>query len=157
MNIKTIFLTTLIFVGCITCENNHVSSEQEPSIVGIWKIKSVEHLKPRDLSPEAFKPINDSTLSLTQTFGVMTIKKSKGKLMEFTENNKVISNIMDSVQLAQFDFRYSYNNLDSLTTFSIVHPKDSSKIYMPTKTYFEDSYMVWIVDDFSLIRLEKVQ
>jgi len=157
MKIKTIFLTILISAVCISCENNPGSNEQELSIVGVWEVKSVEHLIPRDLSPEAFEPINDSTLSLKQTFGVLAIKKSKGKFVEFTRDNRVISNIMDSIRLTQFDFRYTYNNMDSLTTFSIMHPRDSSKIYMPTKTYFEDSYMVWIVDDFSLIKLEKVQ
>ena len=157
MKRRIIIFTSLLFFGCNTSKNNKNQTEQDSAIIGLWEIHSVKEVNQRDLSPKVFEPMNDSTFNLVQFFGAVTIKKSTGKLMKFTKDNRVVSNIFDSIRLKELDFRYSYNSMDSIIKFSILNPRDSSKNYIPTKTYFDDSYMVWNVDDFIIFKLKKIK
>ena len=153
---KTILIIlSVICLGCSTLKAPKSKNVDEPSIVGKWQFEWSKLTGALD--KKKFVPVNDSTYNLVIFFGSQTLSESIGKTIEFTDSNTILTNWIDQKMLDKIHFRYTMDPMNSLITFSAVSPKDSSKMYIPTKVTFKDSTMIWNIDDFFAIKLNKIK
>lgn len=154
---RIIFISIFI-LGCNTLKNSNNVEREIKTIVGTWEFVSDKVIDPYSrLDSQVFQPINDSTYNILQFFGAEIIHESPGKTIGFTIDNQVKSNLTGTAGLDKFNFKYQYTSQDSLLTFTLMNPKDSSKIYIPTKTIITDSSMIWNIEDFIEITLKRVK
>ena len=155
MRITLFIILTLLGCSASKIEQVKVKEPEKETIVGKWKF---EWNKPiGDFSPEKFELKNDSTFNLLQFFGAEIIKESTGKWIEFTDNNKILTNLLEQIKIDELKFGYQMNVNDSMLIFSAVSPKDNKKFTIPTKIVYQDSVMFWNIDDLIAIKLKRIK
>lgn len=84
------------------------------------------------------------------------IKESTGKLIEFTKNHKIFTDLIEHALVNELNFGYHFNSIDSLLVFSAVMPKGEKRITIPIKVIYQDSIMFWNIDDLIAIKLKRI-
>ena len=101
--------------------------EKEPekkTIVGKWTFEWNKQIGV--FSPEKLELKNDSTFNLLQFFGAEMIDESTGKWIEFTVDNKIMTDWLEQDQIDKVKFGYEMNEKDTLLIFSAVSPRKST-------------------------------
>lgn len=150
---KYITILSLILLSCSTAKVKTEEKVESFNIVGTWEFTGNETFKSSEL-PKAPK---DSIWSLLSFFGAQRLKESTGMTFEFTESSTINTNWVDQALMDRARFGYSFNPTDSVITFTAVLPKDSMKIYMPTKIDYTDSSMIWNIDGLIALHLMKLK
>lgn len=159
MRILSITIISILFLGCNTSKKISDAEREAKTIVGTWEFVSEEVFNPH-FKPDSpvFQPKNDSTYNMLQFFGAEIISELPGKRIQFIQNNQVkLDDIIEGNGLEKLNLKYKFDHQDSLLTFTLVIPKDSSKMYVPTKTILGDSSMIWNIDDFMQIKLKRIK
>ncbi len=144
-------------LGC-SASNIEQVKEKEPekkTIVGKWTFEWNKQIGV--FSPEKLELKNDSTFNLLQFFGAEMIDESTGKWIEFTVDNKIMTDWLEQDQIDKVKFGYEMNEKDTLLIFSAVSPKVEKRITIPTKIAFQDSVMFWNIDDLIAIKLKRIK
>ena len=152
---KFTLLILLICIGCSTPKETKKASNisnSDFSILGKWQF---EWNKPMHNNFNLLKEY--STFNLLSFLGSTTLKNSTGKTIEFKKNNKVLTNLVEQELLNQFNFKYEFNQEDSLILFTAISPDDSSRLIMPTKIGYQDDVMLWNIADFLAIQLIRIE
>lgn len=157
MRVLFITIISIILWSCGSSKKGGENQQETKTIVGTWVFISQEIAS--NFRPDAplFQLKNDSTYNFSQLLGAEIINSLPGKTIQFNNNDQVKSDFIKDNGLDKLSFKYSFNNQDSLLTFTMLLPKDSSRVYIPTKVILHDSSMVWNIDDFLEINLKRIE
>ncbi len=154
---KIAIIILFLFIGCSASEDTAVSNVQtidDFSIIGKWKF---EWNKPIGDFEEWFNSERDTTTSLHSFFGETAFSKLTGKTIEFTNDNKIKTDWYDQEIIDKIQFEYQFYREDSLLVFTVVSPKDGSKIEMPTIMTFDSDVMIWNIENIKAVKLTKIE
>lgn len=155
MRTLSIIVLSIVFLRCNTSKEAN-NEKQVKTVLGSWEFISYEVSNPYALLDESnFEPKNDSTFNLIIFLGAQTINDMQGTQIEFMSNNEVNWEILKNMGANELDIMYNYNHSDSLLTFDMLIPKNSKKVYIPTRTILRDSVMIWNIEDYMEIKLKR--
>lgn len=155
MRTYSIIVLSIVFLGCNTSREAN-NEKRVKTVLGSWEFNSYEVFNPY-VQPDVnnYEPKNDSTFNLMVFLGAQTIDDMQGTQIEFMSNHEVKWEILKNIGTNDLDITYNYNHSDSLLTFDMLIPKNSKKVYIPTKTILRDSIMIWNIEGFMQIKLTR--
>jgi hypothetical protein len=147
---KSIVYIAIFLISCGVKTSEYQSESINESVSGKWTITSnrmVRELEKGDIPEDGYG-------SFSALFGATYWSNSNGKIFHLLENGEVSTDITASDFITQIDMRYDIIN-ESLIEFSCKFPKDSIRNIMPVHYLINDNKMIWLIDNFLEIKLEK--
>src|SRR5690554_3509533 len=156
---RIVIVILALFLGCSaskdkqTVESN-VKAVDDFSIIGKWKF---EWVKPIGDFEEWFNSDRETTMGLYSFFGATAFSELTDKTIEITSDNKIKTDWFEQAIIDKIQFEYQLFREDSLLVFTVVSPKDESKIEMPTIMTFDSDVMIWNIENIKAVKLVKIE